>query len=169
MPVDRSEHLAVDMHSILASQFSHPFLFELLLQVGHYKFAHVGISLRTLYHLAVCALHIIYIIVSRGCFCLVDAIFCAVDRGIVALGKDANNCLDALGRIVEMSLKRLRPFIGRHAAQQISYCLGILLVACIESRSLESRFCPRIFLAILLEECLLSLGVVSGAFPHHTV
>lgn len=119
MPVDRSEHLAVDMHSILASQFSHPFMFELLLQVGHYKFAHVGISLRTLYHLAECALYIIYIVAQCGCIGLVDAIFCAVDRGIVALGKDAYNCLDALGRIVEMSLKRLRPFIERHAAQQL--------------------------------------------------
>lgn len=140
MPVDSSKHLTVDMHSILASQVGHPFLFELLLKVGHYKFAHVGISLRTLYHLAVCALHIIYIIVCRGCFSLVDAILCAIYCGIVALGKDAYNCLDALGRIVEMSLKRLSPFVERHTAQQFSYRLSILLIARIECRSLESRF-----------------------------
>ena len=113
MPVDRSEHLAVDMHSILASQFSHPFMFELLLQVGHYKFAHVGISLRTLYHLAECALYIIYIVAQCGCVGLVDAIFCAVDSGIVALGKYAYCGLDAFCRIVELCLQRLSLFVER--------------------------------------------------------
>lgn len=101
MPVDRSQHLAVDMHSILASQFSHPLLFELLLKVGHYKFAHVGISLRTLYHLAVCALHIIYIVARCGCVGLVDA---NSARSTVALSPLAKMPTTALMRSVE-SLK----------------------------------------------------------------
>ena len=64
MLVDSIKHLTVDMHSIFASQISHPFMFELLLKVGHYQFAYIDICLRTLYLLAESSFNFIYIINS---------------------------------------------------------------------------------------------------------